>query len=405
VHDQIVRMETVMLDGSVGRTASAAPPARFGESMLGSSNRVGSRRKVSWDLVRCGCVTLVMVYHATFTSTLLHPELGTRPFAFPYQVAASLLLVLSAYFACMTIQRGSLLRYWVSRMARLLPAFVAAVLVIYLTLRMFPAPGWFEPTPADLAANLFMLTNWQPQSPLIDGSHWTIPLQLMGFTVAALLFRSRWGHGRRIVIVLWSALLLGMAQWPIRVSNVSALYPVLADGFGIHRWHLFVAGAAIWLWSTGRIRTSHFAGLIATCMAAQALHTSTPTPDGPVVNWDFVVPVGIGLCVIALAARGPDWDTVVPSWATRAVQWYAGVSYGVFLMHQSLGYLVMRWLNDLGLDPLAQTVGMVCAGITLGWVLTRTVEGPAYRLVMHGFDRWADRTEGSSAENPQALPR
>jgi peptidoglycan/LPS O-acetylase OafA/YrhL len=366
-----------------------------------AASAVGGRgRKLSWDVVRGGCVTLVMLYHATFISVVLHPELQPRIFVFPLQVGASLLLVVSAYFACVTVRRRSPLRYWWSRMARLVPTFFAAVLVIFLVLRAFPARGYFYPTPEDLWANLLMLGNWKPELyPLIDASHWTIPLQLMGFTAVALLYRSRWGHGRAILIVLWTAVLAPMAQWPIRVSDPPEMYRMLVDGFGVHRWHLFVAGAAIWLWSANRIRTPHFAALLATCMAAQALHTSTEAPGGPVINWGVTVGVGIGICVIALAARGPDWDVFVPGWAMRPIQWYAGVSYGVFLMHQSIGYVVMRWLHDAGMGPMVQTAGMLCTGVVLGWTLTRLVEGPAYRILMHAYDRWTERNEPVAVES------
>lgn len=93
-----------------------------------------SRQKISWDVVRAGCVTLVMLHHATFLSVYLHPELQHRSFTFPYQVGARLLLVVSAYFACVTIGRGTVLRYWWGRIARLLPPFFVAVVMIFLVL-------------------------------------------------------------------------------------------------------------------------------------------------------------------------------------------------------------------------------------------------------------------------------
>ncbi len=171
-----------------------------------------SNRKISWDLVRTCCVLLVMLYHSTFLSTYLHHDLAPRGIVFPYQVGASLLLVISAYFACMTIGRGSLLRYWWGRIARLLPPFLGAVLVIYLVMRWAAVPGWFYPSVNDLWWNLLMLWNWKPAEYwFIDGSHWTVPLQLMGFTAAALLYRTSWGHGRRMIVVLWAAVLVPLA--------------------------------------------------------------------------------------------------------------------------------------------------------------------------------------------------
>ncbi|WP_229680323.1 acyltransferase family protein [Saccharopolyspora thermophila] len=351
-----------------------------------------STRKISWDSIRTGCVVLVMLYHATFLSTYLHPELTPRRLVFPYQVGASLLLVISAYFACVTISRGPLLRYWWGRMARLLPSFLVAVVVIYAVMRWAAIEGWFFPGPADLVSNLLMLWNWKPADYwFIDGSHWTVPLQLMGFTAAALLFRTRWGHGRRIIAVLWAAVLVPIAQWPLRVSNPPETYRTLVDGIGAHRWHLFVVGVAIWLWSTRRIGLPHFGGLLAACMLAQALHNYSETPEGLVADWGSTVAVCVGMVVVALVARGPDWNRVIPGWLAGRIQWFAGISYGVFLIHQTIGYIVLRELDDLGVDTLVQTAAMVLTGVLLGWVLTRVVERPAHRFLMHAYDSLATR--------------
>lgn len=355
-----------------------------------------SNRKISWDVVRTLCVTLVMLYHATFLSVYLHPELLPRTFVFPYQVGASLLLVISAYFACVTIGRGTLLRYWWGRIARLFPPFLAAVLVIYLIMRWAAVEGWFYPTTDDLVANWLMLWNWKPADYFfIDGSHWTVPLQLMGFTAAALLFRTRWGHGKRIIRVLWAAVLVPIAQWPLRVSDPPEVYRTIVDGIGVHRWHLFVAGVAIWLWSTHRISHPHFAALLGSCMLGQALHNYSETPEGLVADWGSTVAVCVGMVVVALTARGPDWNRVIPDWLGRRFTWFAGISYGVFLVHQTVGYVVSRELQDLGFGPTLQTLAMVCTGVCLGWALTRFVERPTHRFLMRTYDRLAARRQAA----------
>jgi peptidoglycan/LPS O-acetylase OafA/YrhL len=368
-----------------GKTTVLAPPTT---AVTRSSNR-----KISWDIVRVSCVILVMIYHATFLGVFLHPELQPRIVVFPHQVGASLLLVISAYFACVTIGRGPVLRYWWGRVARLLPPFLAAVVTIYVVLQVVAIHGWWLPTINDLVANLLMLWNWKPAAyPLIDGSHWTVPLQLMGFSAAALLFRTKWGHGRRIVGLMWVAVIIPVAQWPLRLSGPPEAYRVIADGLGAHRWHLFVVGVAIWMWSTKRLTTPHFVSLLVACMLAQAVHNCVWSPTGALFSdWGSTLGVCIGMVVIALTAYGPDWDRFVPDWAFQPIQWFAGISYGVFLMHQTLGYVVSRELHDMGADPMVQTVAMLISGVLFGWMLTRTVERPVYRFLMDAYDRMQAR--------------
>lgn len=108
-------------------------------------------------------------------------------------------------------------------------------------------------------------------------------------------------------------------------------------------------------------------------------------------DWGSTIAVCVGMVVVALTAHGPDWDRVVPSWLAGRITWFAGISYGVFLTHQTIGYIVMRELDDLGVDPLLQTLAMLVTGTVLGWALTRVVERPSHRFLMNAYDKLAAR--------------
>lgn len=369
-----------MIDGS-----SAGLPER--SELPARPRHIPARRQISWDLLRSGFVLLVITYHATHVAPVIHPELAPRPFSFSHQVGASLLLVVSAYFASATVGRHPTGRYWWGRVARLVPAFLAAVVLAWATMRYVAPTEWYTPGKRDLVGNFLLLGNWRPQEfPFLDGSYWTLPLQLMAFTVAALLWRSRWGRGRALRVVLWLAVLLPLALWPVRAAGPSEAYRMVADGFGIHRVHLFITGVAIWMWSNGRLTRTHFLALITTCLLGQVVHTLALGPDGWSEDWTATIGVFGGIAVICLAAHAPDWDRWIPGPLRTAVQWVAGISYGLYLIHQTIGYVLMRRLQDLGAGPLEQTAAMFAAGLLLGWLLTRVVERPAHRALMSFYD-------------------
>lgn len=351
-------------------------------------------RRFSWDLIRVGCVLLVVLYHATQVVPDNYPDLVDRRFVFPHQIGASLLLAVSAFFVCASLRRHGVLRWWVGRLARLLPGFVAATLVAYVAAD-FLTPGGPEPTLRDLAANLLMLWNWDRSWGYLDGSFWTIPLQLFAFSVAALLWRRRWGSGRRLRLVLWLAVLVPMAQLPLK-AVAPPLYGMLADGFGLHRLHLFVAGVAIYLCARWRMSITHTAALLGTCTMAQLVHLGIDASGALIGDRIAVAGIGVGLAAMLLAATGPDWDWLVPAAVRPVVTWLAGISYGVFLVHQTLGMVTMRRLQMLGVGPTLQTVAMVLQAVLAGWLLTRLVERPAHRAVMGVYDRLTVR--------PVALP-
>lgn len=350
--------------------------------------RAGSRRHLSWDALRSGFVLLVMLYHTTGVAPIVHPELAPRPFSFSHQVGASLLLVVSAYFAAATVRRHPSGRYWWGRIARLVPAFLVAVVLTWMITRYFSPAEWYLPGKRDLVGNLLLLGNWRPQDfPFLDGSYWTLPLQLMAFTVAAVLWRSRWGHGRRLHAVLWAAVLVPLLLWPVRAGGPPEAYRMVVDGFGFHRLHLFVAGVAIWLWANRRLRPLYFAALLVTCLFGHVMHTAAVGPEGWIYDWKATIGVAGGIALVCLAARIPDWDRWIPASLHTAVHWLAGISYGLYLVHQTIGFVIMRQLQDLGAGPVEQSAAMLAGGVLLGWLLTRLIERPAHRALMAFYDR------------------
>lgn len=371
---------------------------RFGRDVRFGAD---AHRRLSWDVVRVSAVFLVMLFHGTWVAVNWHPELGARAFQWKYAVGASTLLVVSGYFAAASVVRQNVLRWWLGRLFRILPAFWVAVVVTAVLQRAVSPAGWWVPTWPDVGANLSMLWQWKPQTyAYIDRVYWTLPLQLAAFTamLAVAAWRQRVG-GPRTAAWLWATLVVELVLWPIRVHTAWEPFRMLHDGLGWYRIHLFVIGVAIFLAQRGRIGRSHAGALVG---AALALHE--------VQTQDLPTTAITGVCVAAVyaAAVGPDWDTVIPVAAHRPVRWLAGISYGVYLMHFSLGILAMYYLHRLGAGPGIQVLGLLATGIALGWVLTVSVERPAFRALCRWRDQALPASEGARGRTrpqPTALGR
>jgi peptidoglycan/LPS O-acetylase OafA/YrhL len=365
-------------------------------------------RRVSWDLLRCASVLMVVLYHSTFIGPLVYHEFAARHVVFAHQIGASLLLSLSAYFVAATIGRcrddSATARWWFGKIARLLPPFVAATVLAWTVLRFLAPAGMFHPGWYNLVTDLAMLWNWNGVRYWysVDGSYWTIPLQLMAFTLAAVLWRTRLGHGRGLRGLMWVAVLLPLAQWPF-TDTLGPLYTTVFDGFGLYRWHLFAAGVAVYLLSTGRLGRRHAALLLATCVAAHAVQIGGVGADGRfgTDGWS-VLGVGLGLLAMVVAACGPDLAAHLPSPVTRGISRLARDSYGIFLVHQTLGYVLMLRLQEaFGLGPGLQTVAMLVNGVVLGGLMARFVERPVRRNLLEAWDR---RVARRTPVAPRLLP-
>lgn len=381
---------------------SPRPVTHPAESLSASAPQpAAKRRQLSWDVIRVLAVLAVVAQHATHAGRINHPELGSSPVVFPLQIGASALVTISAYFACASLAKGRPGHFLRNRLARLLPAYVAAVLITYLVLTHLAPPGWSHLRPRDVLFNAIMLQNWIPDVRFVDFSYWTLPVQLSGFIVAAALFASPLGSGRGLRAVLWA---LPLVPLVLRLHLDEATWlKTLYMGLALHRVHLFAIGVALWLWSKGRLPGWQFAVLTALGLYAQFVHSA----DRP-----STIGLGVLVAAMVLAAVGPDWGVLLGRRVSAAVRWLAGISYGMYLLNQEIGYLLMHRVHQLGGGALPQLAVALAAAVFFGWLLTIWVERPAHRALMADNPvtsaiRWVvsgTQLQGGSAGSSPARP-
>ncbi|MFC7616041.1 acyltransferase family protein [Actinokineospora soli] len=258
-----------------------------------------TKRKVSWDVVRVVAVLSVVVGHITRQGPIDHPELGPFAVYLPLLFGANTLLVVSAFFICVTVRRGRTGRWLGHRLARVVPPYLFAVVVTYLVLRtVTPVFGWYTPTPRDLAANLLMVQAWSPDFHYIDASYWTMPAQVLAFACAALLAPRRWLRGPALTGLLWALILVPVAWAEINRRNPDAeLLHAMFSGLTLHRAALFGIGVVVYLWTRERLSGRHVAAYVLATLAALEYHTeSADTPS--------TIAFGIALTALAAAAAG-----------------------------------------------------------------------------------------------------
>lgn len=384
-----------------------------------------TQRRLSWDVLRVVAVCSVIVQHITHQAPINHPELGPYPFSLPLQFGASTLMVISAYFVCVTVRRGDTGRWLGKRLARVLPAYLVAVLATYLVSRIaavminhyrfagpisllfgdpLPATGgpafpWYLPSLQDLVGNLLMIQAWSPDLHWIDASYWTLPAQVMAFTAAAILWRrGRWGTGR-LAVLLWSIVILPLViRFVWRGDDAAQWIKSGFDGLALHRVALFGAGVAIWLWTAKRMSGKHLAGYLVAVLVAQDAHAYfTDTRS--------TLAFGVILLAIVAAAGGPDWNAGVLRRAAPVITWLAGISYGLYLVNQELGFVVARALLTAGVGAWGRIVSCVAVIVLLGWLMTRMVERPAYRWLTEPVPQPQAGSSGTSPLRPVPLPR
>jgi peptidoglycan/LPS O-acetylase OafA/YrhL len=357
-------------------------------------------RQLSWDVLRVAAVASVVVQHATHTVAGVLPWVSPTPFTWSIQAGANTLMVVSAYFVCVTLATRPPGRWWADRLARLLPAYAVAVVVTYLLTLYAAQYGYWRPSGRDLIGNLLLLQGWDSQVTYIDHSYWTLPAQLTMFTLAAVaaarLGRDFWRRRWTLPAVAW-----GVVVAPVTLATAPpGLVRTAFEGLVMYRWQVFGIGLAVWLWSRGRLGAVHLVALVATGLAAEYVHT----PDLP-----SVLALGLAVAGIATAAAGRDWSWLRVGRLPRLVTWLAGLSFGIYLVNQQIGYFVAWGLEARGVHGWPRLLLVVAVAVVLGWALTVAVERPAYRRLMRrpgqrGNEPAAARKRSTSSDEP-ALTR
>lgn len=334
-------------------------------------------RHISWDAVRVVSIVAVLVYHATFLAPLTLPglDLPPAPLQMDFPFGASVLITVSGYFAAMTIGRQTSLRWWLRRLARLLPAYWVAVLAIFAITQAFAPAGLPRHTYGDLVGNLALMHLLLPQVEYIDLAHWTVPVQVAGFTVIALLAWRGRVRGPLATSVMWTVLLVPLAVRYVFMGpgdTPPVWLSMVMDGTGLNRSHLLIAGVAIYRWSQGRMSFTQLYCMLGAVVVAHGKHP----PEG-----DSVLAFAVALVLVCVAAYQPVWDGRLLTRFVRPIRWLAGISYGVYLMHYVVGTIVARRLADLGVPWWGWVPAMVLSAVLLGWALTRWVEQPVFTFI------------------------
>lgn len=333
-------------------------------------------RLLPLDGLRGLAAMLVVAYHFTTRYQELYGHPAPLALSVPLgHYGVQLFFLVSGFVIFMSLQRtGDVRDFLVSRLARLFPAYWLAVLLTATVVALCSLPGREVPVSA-VWTNLSMLQAWL-DVPHVDGVYWTLTVELAFY--AGMLILHLTGllrHLHRVVLAGLAALLLhhwaearGWLHW----SEITRLTLLLDTA------HLFFAGMLLhrlYLHANDRLATA----LLAACLGAEwVLHGSESA----------------GVCTVMLAlflgvVRGVGPITAALSWSPLV--WIGTISYSLYLLHQNIGYVLLRALYAAGATPGMAIPATVGAVLALAALSHRLVEVPGRRIIRGGWNRMRER--------------
>ena len=264
--------------------------------------------------------------------------------------------MISGFVIFWSLQRSAgLASFLLSRFSRIFPAYWVSLLTTFIIVAIAGLPGR-EFGLFELAVNVSMIQEYLSVAH-VDQAYWTLTAEItFYFWIVLLLITRRLPTAEYWLVPL---MLLGVAyhlQWldlPLRVSKFLLIKHANLFAAGIVFYRIYSSSSGIGAWP-----------LLSLSMAVNfAIYPATDS---------VFLMVFYGLFYLAVKNK-LRWLCTAP------LLWLGGVSYTVYLLHQNIGYIVIRAVYGWG-GP--GWLGIVLALVTvlgLAQLLSLWVERPAAR--------------------------
>lgn len=287
---------------------------------------------------------------------------GHRPFPFPFdwgRLGVHLFFMISGFVIFATTSRyprpG---RFVLARAIRLYPTYWTCVsLTVIITWKINElSQRW----PVNLA-NYTMLQDFL-RIRNIDGAYWSLACELVFYAVIAILLavspRGLTNRSILMVVTVWP--LLGLMV-TFAVSHLSLPgIRLLVKGAAAEYAGLFCLGIVLYLVRAGERRWLAAVPPLTLCAVLAAQFAEGPTTSLPLI---------LVIALFGTVVMRPR--TPVLCWSP--LLWLGGISYPLYLLHQNIGYTVLKFTAD-PFGPWLSRLLAFAAVTVLAWIVHEGVE-------------------------------
>jgi len=338
-----------------------------------------SRLAVLDGLRLCAALGVVGFHYTAFESAVRAAWGVPGPEAFPGLNAVTsygwlgveLFFLISGFVISMSCWGRDVDAFFRSRVARLFPAYWAAVLLTFTVVTLF-STVYHRVSLTDLLLNLTMM-----QAPLgaaaVDGVYWTLWVEACFYFLFALVVW-RGLTQRRVTVFCYLWLVAVVIATPARQPLVTAIVqpawaPYFIAGVALYLVHRFGSDLKLW-------------GLVGVCFAMSAnqvhdlaLRIGREDLHRPLSPVPAVLAVAVFYAVLSAVALGRlSW--IRWRWLTTA----GLLTYPLYLIHELNGWVLIRALH--GHFPRYVTLALVTATVLAGaWLVHHLIERPLADLL------------------------
>jgi peptidoglycan/LPS O-acetylase OafA/YrhL len=287
--------------------------------------------------------------------------------------------LISGYVISLSVDASrSAHRFLLGRIARLYPAYWAAVALTASVIAIAPGLGG-EISIEQVASNTLMIQNWFGAAN-IDPGYWSLAHEAMFYVLMAAAFPLVAQNPKGLA--RFSAIWLAVSAVAYAVApDTVAKTPILSQALLYAPF--FIGGVGFRLWASGE-RSAFVAVLIAASLAASA--TRIPV---------YGAPVAVGLFATFYAVVfGRAKALAIPPLLILG-----RISYSLYLTHLAPGYAVILAAEGLGAPSILSFAAGLLAAVFCACLVHSFVEAPGRRAIL----RLADQAPPVSAARPRRV--
>jgi peptidoglycan/LPS O-acetylase OafA/YrhL len=336
-------------------------------------------RILELDALRGLAALAVVLFHYTTRYEQLFGHTESLAASLPWgHYGVDLFFMLSGFVILMTLERtAESWKFAWGRFSRLYPTYWAAAAVTFVVVSACGLRGQ-EVGLGEAIANLTMVQALLG-APHVDGAYWSLQAELIFYANMLVLYRLGAFRRPAATVACWLAFayVVHVSQsyaataWPLggallsKLATIASLKFIPLFGIGVLFYAMHGADQRSEFHHDRKWLTPNHLALIG-CLIAIAFR------DGMAV---FVVDTLLAtLLWLAIRRRLP-----ILSW--RPLLWLGAISYSLYLIHQNIGYVLIRNLESHGIGPLAAIAIASAFALCLAACLHRWIERPSMELL------------------------
>ena len=318
------------------------------------------RKNNIWEIFRGIAALLVIFHHYTerYDVAFGHVENWSIQSIYGGQFGVCMFFIFTGMFLMPSLDKSKNFGVYLKKRAlRLYPYYIPCVIVTFICMKITPPLFGREVSWGDFFANLTMFQSYLSFRN-VDGAYWTLAVQLMVYIFMGGLFFLIRKHRKHflIIILVWFGIDILFSVYGYLFGKIPFSSLLL-----VRTIHLFVQGLLIWYVSTEENKTYKLLSQLVLLLS-------------PLYSLFYF---SLYYTIFNFFIVGVIYLVTIKNWTCKKGNLFTfigSISFPMYLLHQNIGFLIIRYIESIGLSHEIFILVPITVIIILSWGVTTFVE-------------------------------